>query len=64
MGANAIQEVAVVADHHGASRKAFNAFLERAQRVHVDVVRRLVEQKHVGLCLERHGEGESVPLTT
>ena len=64
MGANSIQKVPVVADHHRTSRKAFNPFLERTQGVHVDVVGGLVKQQDIGLRLQRHGQVKTVALST
>ena len=49
-----VEEPAVVADHYGASGEAFKTFLQSAQRVHVDIVGRLVEQQHVASgCVRR-----------
>src|SRR5690606_33060588 len=45
--ADAVQEPAIVADDHGAAGVAEERLLERAQRVDVQVVGRLVEQEDV-----------------
>ena len=47
MGAEAIQEEAVVADHHGAAGKVLDGVLQRAEGFDVQIVGRLVEQQHV-----------------
>ena len=44
---DAVEEPAVVRDHHGAAGEGQQRLLERAQRVHVEVVRGLVEQQQV-----------------
>ena len=41
---DAIEEPAIVADHHRAARVVQQRFFERPQRIHVEVVGRLVEQ--------------------
>ena len=63
MRADAVEEPAVVRDNHGTAGEVLEAFLQRAQRVHIDVVRGLVEQQHVGFALEREGQMKSVALT-
>src|SRR3954451_19762742 len=42
-----VEEPAVVGDDHRAAREGEERLLERAQRVHVEVVRRLVEEEQV-----------------
>jgi hypothetical protein len=44
---DAVEEPAIVADDDGAAREVEQGLLERAQRVDVEVVGRLVEQQHV-----------------
>ena len=60
--ADAIEEPAVVRDNNGTSGEGFETFLEGAERVHVDVVRRLVEEEDVGFGLERERQMEAVTL--
>ena len=48
---DAIEEPAIVADHHRAARELLEAVLERTQRVDVEVVRRLVEEQDVAGAL-------------
>ena len=62
MCADTIEEPAVVRDNNGTSGEGFEAFLEGAERVHVDVVRRLVEEEDVGFGLQREGQMEAVTL--
>jgi hypothetical protein len=62
VGGDAVQEPAVVADHDGAAREADERLLERAQRVHVEVVGRLVEQQQVPAALEQRGQVQAVAL--
>src|SRR5690606_23831555 len=45
---DAVEEPAVVRDDDGAAREIEQRLLERAQRLDVEVVRRLVEQQQVG----------------
>jgi hypothetical protein len=59
---DAVQEPAVVADHHDAAGERLQAGLQRAQRVHVEVVGRLVEQQHVAARLEQLGQVDAVAL--
>ena len=44
VGADAVEKPAVVTDDYGASRESLKAFLQGAERVHVNIVRRLVKQ--------------------
>src|SRR4051812_25247996 len=59
---DAIEEPAVVRDHDRAAREVEQRVLERAQRVHVEVVRRLVEQQHVRAALQHFRQVHAVPL--
>ena len=58
----AIEEEAVVADDHRAAGEVLDRFLERAQRLDVEVVGRLVEQQHVAAGLEHLGHVDAVAL--
>ena len=44
VGRDPVEEPAVVADDHGAAGERLQARLERPERVHVEVVGRLVEE--------------------
>jgi hypothetical protein len=48
---DAVQEPAIVADDDGAAGEVEQGLLERAQRVHVEVVRGLVEEEQVAAGL-------------
>ena len=58
-----VQEVAVV--RHGDHRALvlLEVLLEPVDRLGVEVVRRLVEQQHVGLLQEQAAQGHAAPLT-
>ena len=51
VGGDAVEEPAIVRDHDRAAREAQQRLLERAQRLDVEVVGRLVEQQHVAAGL-------------
>ena len=63
MSADAVQEPAVVADHNSAACKILQALLKRTQRIHIDIIGRLIEQQHIALLLERHSQLQTVSLT-
>ena len=60
----AIEEPAIVRDHHRAAGEVEQRLLERAQRVDVEIVRRLVEQQHVAAALQQLREMQPVALAT
>ena len=60
MSRDSIQEPSVVRDDDGTSREVFQAFFQSTQRIHVDVVGRFVEEKHVSFLFQRKGEVHSV----
>ena len=62
VGGDAIQEPAAVGDDDGAAGIIDKPFFERAQRIDVEVVGRLVEQQEVGALLEHLGEVHPVAL--
>ena len=57
---NAIEKPAVVADDHGAAGEIQQRLLERAERVDVEIVGRLVEQQQVAALLQELGEMDAV----
>src|SRR5262249_12261854 len=59
---DAVEEPAVVADDDGAAGEVLERLLQRAQRVDVEIVGRLVEQQHVRPRLEHLGEVHAVAL--
>ena len=64
VGGDAVEEPAVVGDDHRAARELEQRLFERAQRVDVEVVGRLVEQQHVAAHQQRLGEMQPVALAT
>src|SRR5439155_8881172 len=62
VGGDPVQEPAVVADHHRAAGEADERLLERPQRVHVEVVGRLVEQQQVAPALEQRRQVQPIAL--
>src|SRR5688572_7471627 len=61
---DAVQEPAVVADDDGAPGVVQQRFFERAQRIDVQVVGRLVEQQKVRSTLQQLGQVYAVPFAT
>src|SRR6476661_7921719 len=59
---DAIEKPAIVADDDGAAGKRQQRFLERSQRVDVEIVGRLVEQEQVRSALEKLGKMNAVAL--
>src|SRR5215211_3151886 len=59
---DAVEEPAVVGDHHRAAREREQRLLERTQRVDVEVVGRLVEQQHVAAAAQQLREVHAVTL--
>jgi hypothetical protein len=57
-----VQKPAVVGDDEGGAGETGHCRLQRAQRVHVQIVRRLVEQQQVAALLQHLGE-EAVRAT-
>ena len=51
-------------DHHGAAGEVVQRHLQRAQRVDVQVVRRLVEQQQVAAAAQQLRQVQPVALTT
>src|SRR3954447_14584532 len=60
VGRDAVEEPAIVADHHRAAGEVEQRLLERAQRVDVEVVGRLVEQQQVAALLQQLREVDAV----
>src|SRR5438477_120693 len=59
-----VEEPAVVTDDHDAPGEVEQRLLERAERVHVEIVRRLVEEQHVAARAEELAEMHAVALAT
>src|SRR5258705_3487381 len=62
--ARAVEEPAVVGNHHRAAGEVLQGVLQRAQGFHVEVVGRLVEQDQVAALLEGQRQVEPVAFTT
>src|SRR3954471_3151787 len=62
MRGDAVEEPAVVADDDGAAGKFLQRLFQRAQRIDVKVVGRLVEQQYVGAGFEHLGQVHAVAL--
>src|SRR6185437_1046146 len=62
VGGDAVEEEAVVADDDGAAGEVEQSLLQRAQRVDVEVVGRLVEQEKVRAAFQHLGEMHPVAL--
>jgi hypothetical protein len=62
VGGDAIEEPPIVADDHGAARIGEQHFFERAQRIDVEIVGRLVEQQQVA-ALKRFEVGLSTTFS-
>src|SRR3546814_19318337 len=56
-----VQEIALVADDQDRRAIAFEDILEPHHRFEIEVVRRLVEQQHIGLREEEGGERHAHP---
>src|SRR5438045_8546455 len=59
---HAVEEPAVVGDDDRTAGEVEQRLLERAQRVDVEVVRRLVEKEHVAAASQKLREMHAVPL--
>ena len=64
VGTDSVEEPAVVADNHSTAGKCFQTFFQCTQRVHVDIVGRLIEEQYVAFLLQRQGQLQTVALTT
>ena len=59
-----VEEVAIVGDRDHGARKAFEELLEPLDRQCVEVIRRLVEEQHVGLRQQQTAERDAAALAT
>ena len=60
MRCDAIQKPSIVTNYDGAARKVFKSFFESSHRVHIEVVRRFVEQDDIRAALEHLCEVNAV----
>ena len=63
VGGDAVEEPAIVRDHHRAARLGEQGFFQCAQRLDVQVVGGLVEQQHVAAGLQHLGQVNAVAFT-
>src|SRR5690606_34083758 len=63
MGADAVEEPAVVGDDNSTTCKVFQCLLQRAQRINVEVVRWFVQQQQVAALLQGDGQVHTVSHT-
>jgi hypothetical protein len=63
VGGDPVEEPAVVADDDRAAGEIEERFFQGAQRVHVEVVRRLVQEEQVAAALQEFRQVDAVPLT-
>ena len=64
MGRDPVEKPAIVGDHDHAPGKIFQRFFERAQRVHIQVIGRFVEQQNVGAFLQHLRQMDAIALAT
>ena len=64
MRTDTIQEPTVVTDDDSTTGKGFKTFLQRTQRVHVNIIGWLVEKQDVALLLQSDSQVKTVTLTT
>ena len=62
VGRDAIEEPSVVADHDGTTGEVEERFLQRTERIDVEIIRRLVEQQQVRPLLQQLGEMDAIAL--
>ena len=56
MGGYAVEEPAIMADDHGAPAKIHQSLFQRAQSGHVQIIRRLVQQKKISAAAQEFGQ--------
>ena len=61
---NPVQKPAIVTHHDGTSRELDERVLERSERVDIEVVGWLVEQKEIRVTSQQRGKMHAVPLAT
>lgn len=63
MRGNAIEEPAVVADHHGTTAEILNALFQRAKRGNVKIVGGFVKKEKIAAGTKKFGQMDTVALT-
>ena len=64
MGGDPVKEPAVVADNNRATGEFLKRLFQRAKRVHIEVVGRLVKQQQVGATFQHPRQMHAVAFTT
>ena len=64
MGADTVEEPAVVADDDSTTGKVLQALFKCTQGVDINVVSGLVKQQYVALLLEAEGQMEAIAFTS
>ena len=64
MGCDSVQEPPIVSDDHSTSGELEQSIFQTGECLHVEVVRRLIQEQEVATLLERQGKVQTVPLTT
>src|SRR5229473_2812744 len=59
---DAVEKPAVVADDHGATAEVQQGIFQSSQRLHVEVIGRLVEQKQIAAATEQLGQVNAIAL--
>src|SRR5882724_10763110 len=62
MTRDAVEKPAIVRYHHRAARKVLQAFLERTDRVHIEVVGGFVEEDEIRAALQKTRQMNAVAL--
>ena len=64
VGTYTVKEPTVVTDYNSTAREVLKTLLQSTQSVHIDVIGRLVKEKHVTALFQCHGKVQAVTLTT
>ncbi len=64
VGSHAVQEPAVVADDHGRATKVQQRLFQGTQGMHVQVIRRLVQQQQIGPRFKHLRQMDTVSFTS
>ena len=64
MGGEAIEEPAIMGDHHGAARIILKRVFQGPQGIDIEIVGGLIKQQHIRPGLQHPGDVNTVALTT
>ena len=62
MGGDAIEKPSVMADDDSAPGEILEGFFEGAEGVHIEIVRRFIEEKNIGSLFQHLCEMHTIPL--